>query len=152
LDGAASEVEVTSPIQEEEVEDVVLGDDTQNAQNTTGESEGQNIATPSENTQESSNGNTQAPDALNSVEDLVGPVNSNDVLGQEIELYRQKAQQIADTGRAQNVRMMVKWGTAVAKQVEKIQQELANGGNMTISEWNQKKAELDISLAKATNE
>jgi len=93
-----------------------------------------------------------APDALNSVEDLVGPVNSNDVLGQEIELYRQKAQQIADTGRAQNVRMMVKWGTAVAKQVEKIQQELANGGNMTISEWNQKKAELDISLAKATNE
>lgn len=152
LDGTASEVEVTSPIQEEEVEDVVLGDDTQNAQNTTGESEGQNIATPSENTQESSNGNTQAPDALNSVEDLVGPVNSNDVLGQEIELYRQKAQQIADTGRAQNVRMMVKWGTAVAKQVEKIQQELANGGNMTISEWNQKKAELDISLAKATNE
>ncbi len=152
LDGAASEVEVTSPIQEEEVEDVVLGDDTQNSQNTTGESEGQNIATPSENTQESSNGNTQAPDALNSVEDLVGPVNSNDVLGQEIELYRQKAQQIADTGRAQNVRMMVKWGTAVAKQVEKIQQELANGGNMTISEWNQKKAELDISLAKATNE
>ena len=152
LDGAASEVEVTSPIQEEEVEDVVLGDDTQNAQNTTGESEGQNIATPSENTQESSNGNIQAPDALNSVEDLVGPVNSNDVLGQEIELYRQKAQQIADTGRAQNVRMMVKWGTAVAKQVEKIQQELANGGNMTISEWNQKKAELDISLAKATNE
>ena len=152
LDGTASEVEVTSPIQEEEVEDVVLGDDTQNAQNTTGESEGQNIATPSENTQESSNGNIQAPDALNSVEDLVGPVNSNDVLGQEIELYRQKAQQIADTGRAQNVRMMVKWGTAVAKQVEKIQQELANGGNMTISEWNQKKAELDISLAKATNE
>ena len=152
LDGAASEVEVTSPIQEEEVEDVVLGDDTQNSQNTTGESEGQNIAMPSENTQESSNGNTQAPDALNSVEDLVGPVNSNDVLGQEIELYRQKAQQIADTGRAQNVRMMVKWGTAVAKQVEKIQQELANGGNMTISEWNQKKAELDISLAKATNE
>ena len=152
LDGAASEVEVTSPIQEEEVEDVVLGDDTQNAQNTTGESEGQNIATPSENTQKSSNGNIQAPDALNSVEDLVGPVNSNDVLGQEIELYRQKAQQIADTGRAQNVRMMVKWGTAVAKQVEKIQQELANGGNMTISEWNQKKAELDISLAKATNE
>ena len=152
LDGAASEVEVTSPIQEEEVEDVVLGDDTQNAQNTTGESEGQNIAAPSENTQESLSGNTQAPDALNSVEDLVGPVNSNDVLGQEIELYRQKAQQIADTGRAQNVRMMVKWGTAVAKQVEKIQQELANGGNMTISEWNQKKAELDISLAKATNE
>ena len=152
LDGAASEVEVTSPIQEEEVEDVVLGDDTQNSQNTTGESEGQNIAAPSENTQESLSGNTQAPDALNSVEDLVGPVNSNDVLGQEIELYRQKAQQIADTGRAQNVRMMVKWGTAVAKQVEKIQQELANGGNMTISEWNQKKAELDISLAKATNE
>lgn len=152
LDGAASEVEVTSPIQEEEVEDVVLGDDTQNSQSTTGESEGQNIPTPSENTQESSSGNTQVPDALNSVEDLVGPVNSNDVLGQEIELYRQKAQQIADTGRAQNVRMMVKWGTAVAKQVEKIQQELANGGNMTISEWNQKKAELDISLAKATNE
>lgn len=152
LDGAASEVEVTSPIQEEEVEDVVLGDDTQNSQSTTGESEGQNIPTPSENTQESSSGNTQVPDALNSVEDLVGPVNSNDVLGQEIELYRQKAQQIADTGRAQNVRMMVKWGTAVAKQVEKIQQKLANGGNMTISEWNQKKAELDISLAKATNE
>lgn len=152
LDGAASEVEVTSPIQEEEVEDVVLGDDTQNSQSTTGESEGQNIPMPSENTQESSSGNTQVPDALNSVEDLVGPVNSNDVLGQEIELYRQKAQQIADTGRAQNVRMMVKWGTAVAKQVEKIQQKLANGGNMTISEWNQKKAELDISLAKATNE
>ena len=154
LDGAASEVEVTSPIQEEQVEDVVLGGD-EEASPASGENSVSGLNTVSQ--QQKKTGNTtlsgdSAPDALNSVEDLVGPVNSNDVLGQEIELYRQKAQQIADTGRAQNVRMMVKWGTAVAKQVEKIQQELANGGNMTISEWNQKKAELDISLAKATNE
>jgi len=154
LDGAASEVEVTSPIQEEEVEDVVLGGD-EEASPASGENSVSGLNTVSEQQKKTENttlSGDSAPDALNSVEDLVGPVNSNDVLGQEIELYRQKAQQIADTGRAQNVRMMVKWGTAVAKQVEKIQQELANGGNMTISEWNQKKAELDISLAKATNE
>ena len=154
LDGAASEVEVTSPIQEEEVEDVVLGGD-EEVSSASGENSVSGLSTVSEQQKKTENttlSGDSAPDALNSVEDLVGPVNSNDVLGQEIELYRQKAQQIADTGRAQNVRMMVKWGTAVAKQVEKIQQELANGGNMTISEWNQKKAELDISLAKATNE
>ena len=154
LDGAASEVEVTSPIQEEQVEDVVLGGD-EEASPASGENSVSGLNTVSEQQNKTENttlSGDSAPDALNSVEDLVGPVNSNDVLGQEIELYRQKAQQIADTGRAQNVRMMVKWGTAVAKQVEKIQQELANGGNMTISEWNQKKAELDISLAKATNE
>ena len=153
-DNAGTEVEVTAPVQEEEVEDVVLGGD-EEASSASGENSVSSLNAVSE--QQKKTGNTtlsgdSAPDALNSVEDLVGPVNSNDVLGQEIELYRQKAQQIADTGRAQNVRMMVKWGTAVAKQVEKIQQELANGGNMTISEWNQKKAELDISLAKATNE
>ena len=154
LDGAASEVEVTSPIQEEQVEDVVLGGD-EEASPASGENSVSGLNTVSEQQNKTENttlSGDSAPDALNSVEDLVGPVNSNDVLGQEIELYRQKAQQIADTGRAQNVRMMVKWGTSVAKQVEKIQQELANGGNMTISEWNQKKAELDISLAKATNE
>ena len=153
-DNAGTEVEVTTPVQEEEVEDVVLGGD-EEASSASGENSVSGLNTVSEQQKKTENttlSGDSAPDALNSVEDLVGPVNSNDVLGQEIELYRQKAQQIADTGRAQNVRMMVKWGTAVAKQVEKIQQELANGGNMTISEWNQKKAELDISLAKATNE
>ena len=153
-DNSGTEVEVNTPVQEEEVEDVVLGGD-EEASPASGENSVSGLNTASEQQQKTENttlSGDSAPDALNSVEDLVGPVNSNDVLGQEIELYRQKAQQIADTGRAQNVRMMVKWGTAVAKQVEKIQQELANGGNMTISEWNQKKAELDISLAKATNE
>ena len=153
-DNSGTEVEVNTPVQEEEVEDVVLGGD-EEASPASGENSVSGLNTVSEQQKKTENTTLSAdsaPDALNSVEDLVGPVNSNDVLGQEIELYRQKAQQIADTGRAQNVRMMVKWGTAVAKQVEKIQQELANGGNMTISEWNQKKAELDISLAKATNE
>ena len=153
-DNSGTEVEVTTPVQEEEVEDVVLGGD-EEASSVSGDNSVSGLNTVSEQEKKTENttlSGDSAPDALNSVEDLVGPVNSNDVLGQEIELYRQKAQQIADTGRAQNVRMMVKWGTAVAKQVEKIQQELANGGNMTISEWNQKKAELDISLAKATNE
>ena len=153
-DNSGTEVEVKTPVQEEEVEDVVLGGD-EEASPASGENSVSGLNTVSEQqkkTESTTLSGDSAPDALNSVEDLVGPVNSNDVLGQEIELYRQKAQQIADTGRAQNVRMMVKWGTAVAKQVEKIQQELANGGNMTISEWNQKKAELDISLAKATNE
>ena len=153
-DKTGTEVEVTTPVQEEEVEDVVLGGD-EEASPASGENSVSGLNTVSEQQKKTENttlSGDSAPDALNSVEDLVGPVNSNDVLGQEIELYRQKAQQIADTWRAQNVRMMVKWGTAVAKQVEKIQQELANGGNMTISEWNQKKAELDISLAKATNE
>ena len=153
-DNSGTEVEVNTPVQEEEVEDVVLGGD-EEASPASGENSVSGLNTVSQQQKKTENttlSGDSAPDALNSVEDLVGPVNSNDVLGQEIELYRQKAQQIADTGRAQNVRMMVKWGTAVAKQVEKIQQELANGGNMTISEWNQKKAELDISLAKATNE
>ena len=153
-DNSGTEVEVNTPVQEEEVEDVVLGGD-EEATPASAENSVSRLNTASDQQQKTENttlSRDSAPDALNSVEDLVGPVNSNDVLGQEIELYRQKAQQIADTGRAQNVRMMVKWGTAVAKQVEKIQQELANGGNMTISEWNQKKAELDISLAKATNE
>lgn len=83
---------------------------------------------------------------------MVGPVNNNDILSQQITNYKQQAQQIADTGKAQGQRSMIKWGMFVVKEVEKVEQQLANGGNITISEWNAKKAELDLSLAKATHE
>lgn len=95
---------------------------------------------------------TPTPDALNAIEDLVGPVNNNDILSQQITNYKQQAQQIADTGKVQGQRSMIKWGMFVVKEVEKVEQQLANGGNITISEWNAKKAELDLSLAKATHE
>ncbi len=98
-DKTGTEVEVTTPVQEEEVEDVVLGGD-EEASPASGENSVSGLNTVSEQQKKTENttlSGDSAPDALNSVEDLVGPVNSNDVLGQEIELYRQKAQQIADT-------------------------------------------------------
>lgn len=90
-------------------------------------------------------------DALSAVEDLIGPINANDTLMQSIANYKQEAKALAETGKAQGNRSAIKWGFYVVNQVEKIEQELANGKEMTISEWNDKKAELDLSLAKAND-
>lgn len=46
---------------------------------------------------------------------------------------------------------MIKWGTYVAREVEKLQESLANGGKMSTSEWADKKSELKAFLAKATD-
>lgn len=88
---------------------------------------------------------------MSAVEDLVGPISSNDAVFQAIASYKQEAKTLAETGKAQGKRTAIKWGFYVVNQVEKIEQELANGRKMTISEWNDKKAELDLSLAKAND-
>ena len=47
--------------------------------------------------------------------------------------------------------MMLKYGIYVVNQVKKVQDDLANGQKMSISEWNALKSELELSLAKAQN-
>ena len=47
--------------------------------------------------------------------------------------------------------MMLKYGIYVVNQVKKVQDDLANGQKMSISEWNTLKAEFELSLAKAQN-
>lgn len=91
-------------------------------------------------------------DALGAVEGIVGEVSANETLTQQVENFKLKAQQIADTGKAQGNRMMLKYGIYVVNQVKKVQDDLANGQKMSISEWNTLKSELELSLAKAQND
>ncbi len=48
-------------------------------------------------------------DALGAVEGLVGPINNNDLLKQEIASYQSKGQEMKDLGTAQNKRTMIKY-------------------------------------------
>lgn len=90
-------------------------------------------------------------DALGAVEGLVGPLNNNDLLKQEIAAYQSKGQNLKEQGIAQNKKTMMKYGLAVEKSSQKLLDELANGGNIDISRWSAEKAQLDDYLAKATN-
>ena len=93
----------------------------------------------------------QAVDALGSVEEIVGEVGANETLTQQIESFKLKAQQMADTGKAQGDRMMIKYGIYVVNQVKKVQEDIANGQKMSIAERNNLKSELELSLAKGQN-
>ena len=93
----------------------------------------------------------QAVDALGAVEEIVGEVGANETLTQQIESFKLKAQQMADTGKAQGDRMMIKYGIYVVNQVKKVQEDIANGQKMSIAERNSLKSELELSLAKGQN-
>lgn len=90
-------------------------------------------------------------DPLSSVESLVGPINNNDVIKQEITEYQRKGTELKETGTVQNKRIMIKYGLAVEKEAQKILDDLANGGNIDISTWSSLKTKLDGYLAKASN-
>ena len=93
----------------------------------------------------------QAVDALGAVEEIVGEVGANETLTQQIESFKLKAQQMADTGKAQGDRMMIKYGIYVVNQVKKVQEDIASGQKMSITERNNLKSELELSLAKGQN-
>ena len=93
----------------------------------------------------------QAVDALGAVEEIVGEVGANETLTQQIESFKLKAQQMADTGKAQGDRVMIKYGIYVVNQVKKVQEDIANGQKMSIAERNNLKSELELSLAKGQN-
>ena len=88
----------------------------------------------------------QAVDALGAVEEIVGEVGANETLTQQIESFKLKVQQMADTGKAQGDRMMIKYGIYVVNQVKKVQEDIANGQKMSIAERNSLKSELELSL------
>ncbi len=90
-------------------------------------------------------------DPLSSVESLVGPINNNDVIKQEITEYQRKGTELKEMGTAQNKRIMIKYGLAVEKEAQKILDDLANGGNIDISTWSSLKTKLDGYLEKASN-
>lgn len=93
----------------------------------------------------------QAVDALGAVEEIVGEVGANETLTQQIESFKLKAQQMADTGKAQGDRMMIKYGIYVVNQVKKVQEDITSGQKMSIAERNSLKSELELSLAKGQN-
>ena len=132
----------------DDVQEVVLGDASSDAEESTTEiksEESQNSTVISGNT------SSDPVDALGAVEGIVGEVSANETLTQQVENFKLKAQQIADAGKAQGNRMMLKYGIYVVNQVKKVQDDLANGQKMSISEWNALKSELELSLAKAQN-
>gem|GEM_PF-281502 len=133
----------------DDVQEVVLGDASSDAEESTTEiksEESQNSTVISGNT------SSDPVDALGAVEGIVGEVSANETLTQQVENFKLKAQQIADAGKAQGNRMMLKYGIYVVNQVKKVQDDLANGQKMSISEWNALKSELELSLAKAQND
>lgn len=134
----------------DDVQEVVLGDTSSDAEESTTETE---IKSDESQNSTAISGNTlsEPVDALGAVEGIVGEVSANETLTQQVENFKLKAQQIADTGKAQGNRMMLKYGIYVVNQVKKVQDDLANGQKMSISEWNTLKSELELSLAKAQN-
>ena len=90
-------------------------------------------------------------DGLGAIENLVGPVNNNDILKQEVMEFQRKGKEVREMWEAQNKRTMIKYGLAVEKESEKILDRLANGENIDISTWSELKSQLDDYLTKATN-
>ena len=135
----------------DDVQEVVLGDTSSDAEESTTETE---IKSDESQNSTAISGNTSSEpvDALGAVEGIVGEVSANETLTQQVENFKLKAQQSADTGKAQGNRMMLKYGIYVVNQVKKVQDDLANGQKMSISEWNTLKSELELSLAKAQND
>ncbi len=108
-------------------------------------------STKNENSESPSSLSDSSKDPLSSVESLVGPINNNDVIKQEITEYQRKGTELKETGTVQNKRIMIKYGLAVEKEAQKILDDLANGGNIDISTWSSLKTKLDGYLAKASN-
>ena len=134
----------------DDVQEVVLGgeDSSQETAEADQKSDSSQSSTSDLGTSTSSD---QAVDALGAVEEIVGEVGANETLTQQIESFKLKAQQMADTGKAQGDRMMIKYGIYVVNQVKKVQEDIANGQKMSIAERNSLKSELELSLAKGQN-
>lgn len=118
------------------------------------ESDLESVSWTTLNNENSDSGNTVsdgANDPLSSVEDLVGPINNNDVIKQEVLEYQRKGGELKEMGTVQNKRTMMKYGLAVEKEAQKILDDLVNGGNIDISTWSSLKVKFDGYLEKASN-
>lgn len=134
----------------DDVQEVVLGGD-DSSQETAEADQKSDSSQSSTSDLGTSTSSDQAVDALGAVEEIVGEVGANETLTQQIESFKLKAQQMADTGKAQGDRMMIKYGIYVVNQVKKVQEDIANGQKMSIAERNSLKSELELSLAKGQN-
>ena len=134
----------------DDVQEVVLGGD-DSSQETAEADQKSDSSQSSTSDLGTSTSSDQAVDALGAVEEIVGEVSANETLTQQIENFKLKAQQMADIGKAQGDRMMIKYGIYVVNQVKKVQEDIANGQKMSIVERNSLKSELELSLAKGQN-
>lgn len=134
----------------DDVQEVVLGGDG-SSQETAEADQKSDSSQSSTSDLGTSTSSDQAVDALGAVEEIVGEVGANETLTQQIESFKLKAQQMADTGKAQGDRMMIKYGIYVVNQVKKVQEDIASGQKMSIAERNSLKSELELSLAKGQN-
>ena len=156
-DGMLSDNEIT-PIEPQEISGDFVEEEWSGSIQTIDLTQGDSSAgistetpTKNENLESEPNLSDLSKDPLNSVESLVGPINNNDVIKQEIAEYQRKGGELKEMGTAQNKRTMIKYGLAVEKEAQKILDDLANGGNIDISTWSSLKTKLDGYLAKASN-
>lgn len=156
-DGMLSDNEIT-PIEPQEISGDFVEEEWSGSIQTIDLTQGDSSAgisteTPikNENSESEPNLSDLSKDPLSSVESLVGPINNNDVIKQEITEYQRKGTELKKMGTAQNKRIMIKYGLAVEKEAQKILDDLANGGNIDISTWSSLKTKLDGYLEKASN-
>lgn len=156
-DGMLSDNEIT-PIEPQEISGDFVEEEWSGSIQTIDLTQGDSSAgisteTPikNENSESEPNLSDLSKDPLSSVESLVGPINNNDVIKQEITEYQRKGTELKEMGTAQNKRIMIKYGLAVEKEAQKILDDLANGGNIDISTWSSLKTKLDGYLEKASN-
>ena len=135
----------------DDVQEVVLGGDDSSQETTETDKNADSSQSSTSDLGTSTGTSDQAVDALGAVEEIVGEVGANETLTQQIENFKLKAQQMADTGKAQGDRMMIKYGIYVVNQVKKVQEDIANGQKMSIAERNSLKSELELSLVKGQN-
>ena len=135
----------------DDVQEVVLGGDDSSQETTETDNNAYSSQSSTSDLGTSKGTSDQAVDALGAVEEIVGEVGANETLTQQIENFKLKAQQMADTGKAQGDRMMIKYGIYVVNQVKKVQEDIASGQKMSIAERNSLKSELELSLAKGQN-
>ena len=135
----------------DDVQEVVLGGDDSSQETAESDQKSDSSQSSTSDLGTSKGTSDQAVDALGAVEEIVGEVGANETLTQQIESFKLKAQQMADTGKAQGDRMMIKYGIYVVNQVKKVQEDIANGQKMSIAERNNLKSELELSLAKGQN-
>ena len=135
----------------DDVQEVVLGGDDSSQETTETDKNADSSQSSTSDLGTSTGTSDQAVDALGAVEEIVGEVGANETLTQQIENFKLKAQQMADTGKAQGDRMMIKYGIYVVNQVKKVQEDVANGQKMSIAERNSLKSEFELSLAKGQN-
>ena len=104
--------------------------------------------TPNNPTEDPST-NPEAVNPLEAVEGLVGPINNNDLVAQEIMQYQELGASLKDQWAAANNKKMHRYGTVLEKSAKDLIQQLENGENIDISTWMEKKATFDDYVEKA---